>query len=62
MFSFICEILNSYFKVPKIPKQNLDVANNAYYKCAKSQYELLCILGYDKITNFIVKGAHFSTI
>jgi hypothetical protein len=43
---------NHSFKFKKILKKILDIDNNEIYKCAKSQYEILCIVDYTKITKF----------
>jgi hypothetical protein len=39
-------------KFQKIQIEILEIANDVYYNGLKSQYKLLYILGYTKITNF----------
>jgi hypothetical protein len=44
----------------------MDVANDQTYRCAKSQCEILCVLGYTEndecVDLSIVHRAHFNTI
>jgi hypothetical protein len=54
------------FWVSKISEFFLDVANDEVYKCAKSQCETLCVLGYTKMKKYmyrsIVNSAYFKAI
>jgi hypothetical protein len=44
---------NLYFEVLKnYETKNLEIANDLCYNGAKSQYKLICILGYRKLTKF----------
>jgi hypothetical protein len=48
----------------KIQNKILGIANDKYYKLARSQYKILCILDYIKIIKseiFIVNSAYFNT-
>jgi hypothetical protein len=50
MQPFIKKNPKLYFTVSKKSEKILDVANDVCYEHAKSQCEILCILGYRKMT------------
>jgi hypothetical protein len=59
---YLKKIQNSYIKDSTKIETILDVGNDVYYKRAKSQYELLSILGYTKITKSEYKVVHIKIL